>query len=373
MAEPKKNSKKTKRSSEPSMTFKPEDGVIEGTAVENPTAAQFAGPINEPAKPQNQPSTGQDCPRSTMLASQSVAVVMAGIAVVLALIALAVSVVTYQQTADEAPSVRPAASAALNGVDQADPDKLSQRLDSLARLIALNADHFASLQQELATATAKRPTDAPAMTNLDDLMARLAALEAAGANHMMAPAVTDEPAVQGGFDTTQIGLLVAVGLLAENMAGRDIKIWSSVLDDLRWPGVGVTDRDIIQGAARAPVESRSDLLSRGRLQLAPMVQSLNKIDEGSGLLEQARARLADLIQLRRTGGDIDQPETVLASFELALDNTDFDAAFAAATMWSSAGLDGLESWLTAAQRRNDLDQTVNRLVALFVQNATGQS
>ena len=86
-----------------------------------------------------------------------------------------------------------------------------------------------------------------------------------------------------------------------------------------------------------------------------------------------RARLANLIRLRRTGGDADQPETVLASFESALDNADFDAAFAAATLWSSAGLDGLDSWLTAAQRRNDLDQAVNRLVALFVQNAIGKS
>jgi len=308
-----------------------------------------------------------------MLASQSVAVVMAGIAVVLALIALAVSVVTYQQTADETAFAQPAASAVLHGVDQVYPDKLGHRLESLARLIAQNSAHFASLQQELASATATRPTEAPVMTNLDDLMARLAALEAAGADKMVAPAVTDEPVVQGGFDTTQIGLLVAAGLLAENLAGRDIEIWASVLDDLRWPGVGVADRDIIHGAARTPVESRSNLLSLGRLQLAPMVQGLNKVDDGSGILEQARARLANLIQLRRTGGDIDQPETMLASFESALDNADFDAAFAAAAIWSSAGLDGLESWLTAAQRRNDLDQAVNRLVALFVKNATGQS
>jgi len=373
MAEQKKTSEKTKRSSGSSATAKPEDRVIEGAAVEKPTAAQSARPMNEPAKPQNQPSTGQGRRRSTMLASQSVAVVMAGIAVVVALIALAVSVVTYQKTADETASGQPAASTAMNGVDLADLDKLGQRLDSLATLIAQNADHFASLQQELASATATRPTDAPTMTNLDDLMARLAALEAAAADQLAAPAVTDEPAVQGGFDTTQIGLLVAAGLLAENLAGRDIEIWSGVLDDLQWPGVDVADRDIIRGAARTPVDSRAGLLSLGRLQLAPMVQGLNKTDDGSGLLEQARARLANLIQLRRTGGGSDQPETVLASFESALDNADFDAAFAAATMWSSAGLDGLESWLTAAQRRHDLDQAVNRLVALFVQHAAGQS
>ncbi len=373
MVEPKKNSKKTKRSSGSYTTAKPEDGVIEGAAVEKPTSEHSAGPINEPAKPQNQQFTGQDRSWSKMLASQSVAVVMAGIAVVLALISLPVSVVTYQQIADETASGRPLVSAASNGVDQADLDKLSQRLDSLARLIAQNADHFASLQQELASAAATRPTDAQVMTNLGDLMDRLAALEAAGVDQMVASAVTGETAAQSGFDTTQIGLLVAAGLLAENLAGRDIEIWASVLDDLRWPGIGVADRDIIRDAARAPVESRSDLISRGRLRLAPMVQGLNKAHDGSGFLEKTRARLANLIQLRRTGGNIGQPETVLASFESALDNADFDAAFAAATIWSSAGLDGLETWLTAAQRRNDLDQAVNRLVALFVQNAIGQS
>ena len=299
--------------------------------------------------------------------------VLAGVAVVVALIALAVSVVTYQQTADEAASGQPAASAPMNLVGRADLDKLSQRLDSLATLIAQNADHFASLQKALASASAKRPTDAPAMTNLDDLMARLAALEAAGAGQMAAQAVTDKPVVQGGFDTTQIGLLVAAGLLAENLAGRDIKIWAGVLDDLQWPDVDLVDRDIIRGAARTPVESRADLLSLGRLQLAQLVQGLNKVNDGSGLLEQARARLANLIQLRRTDGSGDQPETMLASFESALDNANFDAAFAAATMWSSAGLDGLETWLTAAQRRHDLDKAVNRLVTLFVQHAAGQS
>ena len=85
---------------------------------------------------------------------------------------------------------------------------------------------------------------------------------------------------------------MAAGLLAENLAGRNIEVWAGVLDDLQWPaGVDVVDRDIIRGAARTPVDSRADLLSLGRLQLAPMVQGLNKADDGSGLLEQASARL----------------------------------------------------------------------------------
>ncbi len=371
MAEPKKTSEKTKRSRRPSTTAKPGEGVIEGAAVEKPTAAQSARSMDELARPQNRPSTGQDLKLSNMLASQSVAVVMAGISVAVAFIALAVSILTYQQASDEIASGQPATSAAMNGVDEVELDKIGQRIDLLATLIAQNADHFASMQNELASAKANGPKDVPAKTNLDDLMARLSALEAAGAAQIVAPAAHDEPASRGGFETTQIGLLVAAGLLTENLTGRDIEIWVGALDDLQWPGVDVADRDIIRSAARTPVDSRVDLLRLGRLQLAPMVQGLNKADDGSGLLEQARARLANLIQLRRTGGGIDQPETVLASFERALDNADFDSAYAAANMWSSAGFDGLEPWLMAAQRRHDLDQAVNRLVALFVQHAAG--
>ena len=373
MAEPKKTSEKAKRSPGPSATAKSKAELIEGATDEKPVAVKSTPPVNEPAKPQNQSSTSQDHRWSKMLVSQSVAVVMAGIAFVLALIALVLSVMNYQQVADETTSGKPSPTAAINDVNHADLDKLGQRLDNLVALIAQNADHYKSLQQELANVASSRPTETPDMFSLDDLMTRLAALEAESADQIAAPAVTDEPAMQGVFDKRQLGLFAAAGLLAENLAGRDLEIWAGALDELQWPGVDAADREIIRSAARMPVDSRVNLLSLGRLQLAPMVQSLNKTDDGSGLLEQARARLANLVQLRRTGGSSGQPETVLASFESALDHADFDAAFAAATIWSSAGLDGLGSWLMAAQRRHDLDQAVNRLVATLVQHAAGQS
>ena len=104
-----------------------------------------------------------------------------------------------------------------------------------------------------------------------------------------------------------------------------------------------------------------------------MLRALNSADDNSGLLDQARARLADLVKLRRVGGGADQPATLLAAFEAALDHADFEAAFTAATIWSSAGLGGLDSWLAEAQRRHDLDQAVNQLVAVFVRQATGQN
>ena len=386
MAEPKKSSDKTKGSARQA-TARPKAEVIDGAAVEKPAAAGSVPSSDTAATSKNQTSTDQHRRRSTMVASQSVALVIAGIAVVVALLALAVSVVTYRQTADLVVSDQPEPSPVKMTADQADLAQLHQRLDNLAALISRNANDYASLQQQLANTTAAKGADMPAppsladpaetdgsnKTSLDDVIARLAALEAAGANQSVTSALPDGSVEQDGFDKTQIGLLAAAGLLAENLAGRHLDKWVGVFDALQWPDIDPADRDIISIAAQAPVAARADLLSLGRLQLAHMVQSLNKAEDGSGLFEQARARLANLIQLRRTGGGSDQPETVLASFETALDNADFDAAFAAATLWSSAGLDGLEPWLAAAQRRHDLDRAVNRLVAIFVQHAAGQS
>ena len=373
MAEPKKTSKKTNRSFESSTTAKSGGELIEEVAAENPTDNQSARPLKDPAKSENQLLSGQEPRWFTMLTSQSFVMVMAGTAFVVALLALAVSIMSYRQTADETVPGQTVASAVFTGADQADTDKLSSQLDSLAALIAQNSHHFAILEQDLASAKATWSTDSPSSTDLADLMARVLTLEAKGALGLEAPSVKHESAPRGGFDTAQIGLIVAVGLLAENLAGRDIKNWAVLIDDLEWLGIDAADRDIIRGAARTPVDSRADLLSMGRLQLGPMVQALHKADNGSGLLEQALASVANLIQLRRTGGNSDQPETVIESFESALDNANFDAAFAAASIWSSTGLDGLESWLPAAQRRHDLDQAVNRLVAIFLQQAVGQN
>ena len=386
MAKPKKSSDKTEGSARQA-TAKPKAEVIDRAAVEKPAAAGFVPSSDTAAASKSQTSIDQQRRRSTIVASQSVALVIAGIAVVVALLALTVSVVTYRQTADMVVSDQPEPSPVSKTADQADLAQLHQRLDNLAALISRNANDYASLQQQLADTTAAKGVDMPApssladpaetdgsnKTSLDDVIARLAVLEAASANQSVTSASPDGFAEQDGIDKTQIGLLAAAGLLAENLAGRHLDIWVGVFDALQWPDIDPADRDIISMAAQAPVAARADLLSLGRLQLAPMVQSLNKAEDGSGLLEQARARLANVIQLRRTGGGSDQPETVLASFETALDNADFDAAFAAATLWSSAGLDGLEPWLAAAQRRHDLDRAVNRLVAIFVQHAAGQS
>ena len=405
MAEPKKPSDKTKNTRGKSASDDPKHTVIDGVAVDKTSAAHTrentradtrADMSADKAKAADADRPGQAAP----LRSQSATMVVAGIAAMLALLSLAVSVVAYRHTADlaEAGLVQSPAGGGITAPVQADLDAITERLDRLAASVALNAAQYASLQQELATPTPDTPDNNMAppaggldTAMLDDVISRLSALEAASSSQDMTTsragqtppgdaantagasniAGASNPA--GALNKAQTGLLAAAGLLAENLAGRQLGVWVSVLENMQWPGVAADHRDIIRAAADAPVESRADLLSLGRLQLAPMLQGLNSADDNSGLLDQARARLADLVKLRRVGGGADQPATLLAAFEAALDHADFEAAFAAATIWSSAGLDGLDSWLAAAQRRRDLDQAVNQLVAVFVRQATGQS
>ena len=402
MAEPKKPSDKTKNTRGKSASDDPKHTVIDGVAVDKSSAADTRENTRADISADKTKAADADRPgQAAPLRSQSATMVVAGIAAMLALLSLAVSVVAYRQTADlaEAGPAQPPAGGSITAPVQADLDAITERLDRLAASVDTNAAQYASLQQDSAAAPKPDTPNAPDASDnnmappaggldtamLDDVISRLSALEAAGSSQDMttsragqtppgeAANTAGAPNIAGAPNKAQTGLLAAAGLLAENLAGRQLGVWVSVLENMQWPGVAADHRDIIRAAADAPVESRADLLSLGRLQLAPMLQGLNSADDNSGLLDQARARLADLVKLRRVGGGADQPATLLAAFEAALDHADFEAAFAAATIWSSAGLDGLDSWLTAAQRRRDLDQAVNQLVAVFVRQAAGQS
>jgi len=399
MAEPKKPSDKTKNTRGKSASDDPKHTVIDGVAVDKTSAADTRENTRADMSADKAKAADADRPgRAAPLRSQSATMVVAGIAAMLALLSLAVSVVAYRQTANlaEAGPVQSPAGGGITAPVQADLDAITARLDRLAALVSTNAAQYASLQQELAATPMPDTSDIPDTPDtpdnnmappaggldaamLDDVISRLSALEAARSNQDMTTSRAgqtpplDAANTAGASNKVQTGLLAAAGLLAENLAGRQLGVWVSVLENMQWPGVAADHREIIRAAADAPVESRADLLSLGRLQLAPMLQGLNSADDNSGLLDQARARLADLVKLRRVGGGADQPATLLAAFEAALDHADFEAAFAAATIWSSAGLDGLDSWLAAAQRRRDLDQAVNQLVAVFVRQAAGQS
>ena len=400
MAETKNPSDKTKNTRGKSASDDRKHAVIDGVAVDKSSAADTRENTRADISADKTKAADTDRPgQAAPLRSQSAIMVVAGIAAMLALLSLAVSVVAYRQTADlaEAGPAQPPAGGSITAPVQADLDAITERLDRLAASVATNAAQYASLQQDSAAAPKPDTPNAPDASDnnmappagglytavLDDVISRLSALEAASSSQDMttsragqmppsdAANTAGASTTVGAFNKAQTGLLAAAGLLAENLAGRQLGVWVSVLENMQWPGVAVDHRDIIRAAADAPVESRANLLSLGRLQLAPMLQGLNSADDNSGLLDQARARLADLVKLRRVGGGADQPAALLAAFEAALDLADFEAAFAAATIWSSAGLDGLDSWLKAAQRRRDLDQAVNQLVAVFVRQAAG--
>ena len=408
MGESKKPSDKTKNTRGKSASNDPKHPVIDGIAVDKASAAEMRADTQadmsadktnaadssrvsakKPASGQPQSGAGDRPGQAAPLRSQSVTMVVAGIAAMLALLSLAVSLVAYRQTAGlaEAGPGQPPAGGGISAPAQADLDAINGRLDRLAASVTTNAAQYASLQQDIAAAPKPDtpdndmalPVGGLDTAMLDDVIGRLSALEAARSSQDMTTSRAGQTPPLDTANTAEVstkaqtGLLAAAGLLAENLAGRQLGVWVAVLERMQWPGVAADHRDILRAAADAPVESRADLLSVGRLQLTPMVQGLNSADDNSGLLDQARARLADLVKLRRVGGGANQPATLLAAFEAALDHADFEAAFAAATIWSSAGLDGLDSWLAEAQRRRDLDQAVNRLVAVFVRQASGQS
>ena len=403
MAEPKKPSDKTKNTRGKSASDDPKHTVIDGVAVDKTSAADTrentradtrADMSADKAKAADADRPGQAAP----LRSQSATMVVAGIAAMLALLSLAVSVVAYRHTADlaEAGLVQSPAGGGITAPVQADLDAITARLDRLAALVSTNAAQYASLQQELAATPMPDTSDIPDTPDtpdnnmappaggldaamLDDVISRLSALEAARSNQDMTTSRAgqtpplDAANTAGASNKPQTGLLASAGLLAENLAGRQLGVWVSVLENMQWPGVAADHREIIRAAADAPVESRADLLSLGRLQLAPMLQGLNSADDNSGLLDQARARLADLVKLRRVGGGADQPATLLAAFEAALEHADLEAAIAAATSLASAGLDALDSGWTTTQRRREMDQAGNQRGAGVVRQAAGQS
>jgi hypothetical protein len=406
MAEPKKPAAKSKTAADNSAAGASDAHVIEGAAIEKPTPET---PVDEkPApkestpkrttsekiageKPVSAASTG--APPHMPVERQIMPLLVAGTALVFAVVAFAVSVTTYWQFAK-------AKTGAAVGNDMPAAALTPAITDTLAQLteqIAANTQKFTSLQQDIAALSAPAAPDqtapdqtAPDQTapdqngrgfdaqKLADLLARLATLESAAKSADQAPsAATPAPELTSAPKTApladaQLGVLVAAGLLAENLAGRPIDKWVALLDDLRWPGLAPADREVIRAAARTPVQSRASLLGAARPQLGEMTQALHKADDDAGPFDRARARLWALVQLRRVDQNSDRPAAIFATFQAALNAADFDAALAAATAWSSAGLTGLEAWLEPAVQRQQLDAAVNAMVAGLLQQTWGQ-
>ena len=396
MAESKKPSGKAKNTHRKYTSSTPKHKVIDGVVVDESVVADPSAPeknfgssadttVKKSGNGTPQNGSKDNGKQSPALLSHASIMVVSVIAVTMALLSLAVSFLVYWQMADLNDVDRSStlqSGAVMSDGNRIDFDNINDRLNQLKALIAENAQKNAILRQDIASVpvhdniSVQQPDDVLDTSIMDNVISRIVALEAGSADQNKAtPTISKMPPVEVAvnFNQDQIGLLAAAGLLVENLAGRQLSMWVNVLDGAQWPGVAAEDRDIIRAAGEAPIESRANLLSLGRFQLTSMSQGLSKVESGSGLLDHARAQLADLVKLKRVGSGADQPTTLLAAFEVALDHADFDAALAAANVWSSAGLTGLESWLVEARRRQDLDAAVNRVVAIFVRQANGKN
>ena len=315
---------------------------------------------------------------ASLLLSKRIHLFVSGTAFILALGAIGLSLIIYEQTAYFFEDTLVGDATKQANVNNVDFEILNKQIDDLTRSVAENTDKYKLIQKKLATDFAeseklRRSSNSLVAKNvLDDLTEKLTALEKSLDNQKLSELEKANDITS--LVETQFGLMVASGLLVENLAGRSLDKWMPALDALNWQNVDLADKEIIQASLTKSIGSRSELLTLGRLQLEPMKKIVNTLEaDGQGLMDQARARLRDLIQLQRIDDTSDQKKILLNSFQTALNQADFDSAFTAANIWSSAGLGGLDDWLVSAKLRYDLDEAVNRLAAVYVHQAIGQN
>lgn len=160
----------------------------------------------------------------------------------------------------------------------------------------------------------------------------------------------------------QVSLLIVSGLLADNMAGASLDRWIDLLQGLADQGVTIPDLAKLRMVA-TPTPKRVFYLIRSAYDLVPqMTAALNRATNSSGFFEKARAKLGQVVQLRKIGGKNDENEAALSAFEIALAIQDLEGAVRAAGQWSGPNVPSLKKWLVAAQSRQSLDRVVSALV-----------
>ena len=174
--------------------------------------------------------------------------------------------------------------------------------------------------------------------------------------------VAEQTRLDFGVNPDQVSLLIASGLLADNIVGASLDRWISLLQ-------GMVDRgSIIPGLAELriaanPTPERPLSLIRTAHGLVPqMTQALNQASDDAGFLEKTGAKLGQLIRLREIGDGAEGNEAVLHAFETALSIQDLEGMSRAAGQWSGPDVPSLKNWIAAAQRRHSLDRAVNALV-----------
>src|SRR6056300_1839208 len=217
----------------------------------------------------------------------------------------------------------------------------------------------------------------------NDMDQRFAALEAALANQALPvnagedaidnadsqPAAGTQPASTSPQMTAPTGLLVVSGLLADNLAGRPLERWLSLLQGLADRGANITGLAPLQNAANPMPDSPHQLLQKAYDLVPQMTAALNHAADNAGFLEKTGAKLGQLVQLWAIGDGAGGNAAALGDFETALALKDLGSAINAAGQWSVSDLPSLDAWLAAAKARQTLDKAVNGLVTDYLATA----
>ena len=262
-----------------------------------------------------------------------------------------------------------AALAAALAAYKAEVTRLQERIDAAettavpsapqADLSAGLERRIAALESGLKRALARRdnpPADPPAA---DPAVADSAVVdpEVADRGRSEALAAPNKPSSSG------VGLLLASGLLADNLAGKPLTQWIDLLQQ-HSRAIGAPTRFVaLVNAAAAKPEPIPILMRRAQTLQPLLVAALNAAGDNAGWLEQAGARLGQLVQLRAASPDQAGNAGAVQAFEAALIQQDFDGVLTALGGWQGDLPDAVDTWRLAAEQRRALDAAVRATVA----------
>ena len=350
----------------------PTDEIVEGTAVEREPADQ-AG--------QTGGQDGQARPSSPVGFT-----VMTLLPLALSILAVAgVAFLHYKIDTDtqQAVSARDEALVRLHDVLGDRLGGVETRLATLettAGNLRQEADQIEAKIRETANASADDFTAVQsAMTaRLGDVEAQLANLLAAGppvsdADVQDNAASTDDLAENLPPNQTmpdQLAVLIVMGLLSDDAAGRSLARWIPALSshaksDAVPAQVDHAVKAAITSINASPPQADS-LLAEGVELAAAMAIGVNEAGDDASLFDRARASLGQMLRLRSTRMTGDDPRSQLARFDLALSRRDLAAAADIAGRWNGPAVEGLEIWHQSALSRFALDKALADLAAAIV-------
>ena len=381
--------------------------TIDGDAVEKP--ADQTPPPHASASKHSQTAPPPSGPSSGVLSNAGSLFTFAALALSMFAIGLAGFAVWQQrQNTVDIAALMPASnsdakeSANIANLGPSNSEKgnsdLADRLAALESQLAADRQSqqsaLAALQDQMA-APSSPPADnsqindfgsdakADIATIRNDMDQRFAALEAALANQVppvkagevagdnadSQPAAVKQPASTSPQMTAPTGLLVVSGLLADNLAGKPLDRWLSLLQGLDDRSANITGLAPLQNAANPMPDSQHQLLQKAYNLVPQMTAALNHAADNAGFLEKTGAKLGQLVQLRAIGDGAAGNAAALGDFETALALKDLGSAIKAAGQWSGSDLPSLDAWLFAAKARQTLDQAVNGLVTDYLATA----